>query len=889
MATGQSAQPRRGIETSAIAPTVNLDNGESQMWASVGRLADQVGEVVKEGQVRKARELGAEEGRALAAGEIEAPERGPLFFGDVADARRAAFEQSYVAGVSTDFDAQEDEVRREFGHDPRAYQERMAAVRSGFIQGAPPEFAVAIEQYAARRTTAGAAAISDAVERVRLQEANVEIGTRQGTLTSKLIRMLREGKGNTIEYEILNDERDQLVRSRLENPAIVYSPAEAAKDDQEFAVAAKAAIYTHHAIDVLRNEGADAAIGSLQAILKDPSIADPTERQAAFESARAAVNQEIDLATDRANIAARNRTQAEAEIKRRIDDDAAAIEIGAPDTGLTEAEVLAVLGPSGVAEWRRKQAEASQRNRLTGSLIGLPRDEAVRRAEAALGGDTPTVADLSKPIKTPADLDALAAAVRMVETANNPARKSEAGAIGAMQLLPETARQMAQLEGVPYDENRLLNDPAYNERLGKRYLTQLLDKYDGDQLLAVTAYHAGPGVVDAWLKPEGVATRVRLGNRTVTARGRGDPRAGDLSTNAWLDSIAPGNPNSAAYPRKVAAALGGGRNTAEWRRTQAETIVTNAQQGFASDPLNFASTHRVAALPQLNVDGVFAGGDLAAQWGQAIRGRANLGGQLAAQHGVPQRYLTNGEAAAYRDRIERDPAAAVTLARQATAALGGRGARDLLAEVGQNSGASTAIHIADLGAAGGDVRFADAAAQGIALKQQGQTLDTERKNEIDAEMRRWRSAVAGSPSLLAAVANTAQAAALADSVSGFDRPAEYYVQAALGRTTWGRNRYGGAAEVNSATVVVPRWLNGEYFDDALALLPERPIYDNGQPMPAASVSRLRPALQPNGNYRLLDHRGRVAYGRNRQPYEVDFDQYRDLIRTRLGTGAVRPD
>lgn len=134
-----------------------------------------------------------------------------------------------------------------------------------------------------------------------------------------------------------------------------------------------------------------------------------------------------------------------------------------------------------------------------------------------------------------------------------------------------------------------------------------------------------------------------------------------------------------------------------------------------------------------------------------------------------------------------------------------------------------------------------------------------------------------------------KAAALADSVSGFDRPADYYVQAALGRTTWGRNKYGGAAEVNSATVVVPRWLNGEYFDDALALLPQRPVYDNGDPMPALSVSRLRPALQPNGNYRLLDQRGRTAYGPNRQPFEVDLEQYRDLIRTRLGTGAVRPD
>lgn len=75
---------------------------------------------------------------------------------------------------------------------------------------------------------------------------------------------------------------------------------------------------------------------------------------------------------------------------------------------------------------------------------------------------------------------------------------SPVGAIGLTQLMPATARWMQR--GVTRSD---LRNPEVNLRIGFRYLKDLIQKYDGDTELALTAYNRGPGTVDRVLKRGG--------------------------------------------------------------------------------------------------------------------------------------------------------------------------------------------------------------------------------------------------------------------------------------------------------------------------------------------------------------------------------------------------
>jgi soluble lytic murein transglycosylase len=114
---------------------------------------------------------------------------------------------------------------------------------------------------------------------------------------------------------------------------------------------------------------------------------------------------------------------------------------------------------------------------------------------------------------------ALVHAVIRQESAFDAEAVSSAGALGLMQLMPATAREVARKNKLPEDRTLLVTNPAHNIRIGSLYLQTLLNRYDNSYPLALAAYNAGLGRVDRWL------------------RTYGDPRTPEVNMVDWIELI----------------------------------------------------------------------------------------------------------------------------------------------------------------------------------------------------------------------------------------------------------------------------------------------------------------------------------------------------------------
>lgn len=96
--------------------------------------------------------------------------------------------------------------------------------------------------------------------------------------------------------------------------------------------------------------------------------------------------------------------------------------------------------------------------------------------------------------------------------------QSPVGARGLMQLMPETAKQVARSIKVAFSPNRL-DDPDYNVRLGSAFLGDMIDGFEGSYILALAAYNAGPSRARRWIKEYG------------------DPRDPNVDVIDWIEMI----------------------------------------------------------------------------------------------------------------------------------------------------------------------------------------------------------------------------------------------------------------------------------------------------------------------------------------------------------------
>ncbi len=91
-------------------------------------------------------------------------------------------------------------------------------------------------------------------------------------------------------------------------------------------------------------------------------------------------------------------------------------------------------------------------------------------------------------------------AIIKAESNFNENASSKKGAKGLMQLIVPTAKEVASIIKIEFNEDDIL-DPDINIRLGTKYISSLLKKYENINL-ALAAYNAGSGNVDNWVKSD---------------------------------------------------------------------------------------------------------------------------------------------------------------------------------------------------------------------------------------------------------------------------------------------------------------------------------------------------------------------------------------------------
>jgi tetratricopeptide (TPR) repeat protein len=91
----------------------------------------------------------------------------------------------------------------------------------------------------------------------------------------------------------------------------------------------------------------------------------------------------------------------------------------------------------------------------------------------------------------------LISGVMRQESIFNPQIVSPAGAVGLMQIMPYTGKYIAEKKETPFTVDSLYN-PFFNIRFGVYYVSELLERFNGDAVLSLAGYNAGPHNAKRW-------------------------------------------------------------------------------------------------------------------------------------------------------------------------------------------------------------------------------------------------------------------------------------------------------------------------------------------------------------------------------------------------------
>lgn len=155
---------------------------------------------------------------------------------------------------------------------------------------------------------------------------------------------------------------------------------------------------------------------------------------------------------------------------------------------VARADVYMLKGPDGRISFTDVPPSDDYKLIIKEAAKEAPKDAAPKLAKFTIPVETGTWRDTARKEAAEKEVDPLLVrAVIMAESAEDPLAISPKGAMGLMQLMPGTAKELGVSD--PFS-------PHENVKGGVSYLSMMLKRFDGDVKLALAAYNAGPGAVE---------------------------------------------------------------------------------------------------------------------------------------------------------------------------------------------------------------------------------------------------------------------------------------------------------------------------------------------------------------------------------------------------------
>lgn len=394
----------------------------------------------------------------------------------------AAAKQAALASGQTDIDASMLALRNQFDGKPQEFQKAAAAYAKEVGKGSDPLLRPLLQQSAERTGAQYFEGLVKSRHDLDMRNAFSSLTNRRKLIADNLEALAAQGGTGTDEFNSARAEWTDIGKQLAENGKFPYTADSDAFDTARLETRLKGESAAAMTRRLLTEQGVEPARKFVQDYFNDEKLGmDARERRTYRNLSESVINERAkELTTARREVTAEG-SQVLAGLKNGVE-----IDDGAFD------DLLQRASAAGAATTVRSLIQTRAAKQQWKMFEALPTAERVNFAKQMMtGAGAP-------------GLQQLVGAVLQQESSGIATAESPVGASGLMQIMPDTARELApsDLAGKSDDEVKawLKANPNRNVEMGTAYLSQNLRRFGGDVSAALVAYNAGPSRAEEWIK-----------------------------------------------------------------------------------------------------------------------------------------------------------------------------------------------------------------------------------------------------------------------------------------------------------------------------------------------------------------------------------------------------